>query len=444
MGLDRVIYNGTVLTVNPDFEIIADGIVGIRDGKIVQVASRSKPIDSYAAKDAVDARGGIIMPGLVNCHAHLPMSLFRGLADDLPLETWLNHYIFPAEHRHLSPDTARTGTLLSCAEMLLSGTTCCCDGYFYEHDVASAVLETGMRAVLAQGVIDFPAPGVLNPADNVAAAVAFVEKWKGCSPLITPSIFCHSPYTCSADTLRKAKQAATALQVLFQIHVAETRAEADQCKADFGLSPVQYLDELGVLDARTLVAHGVWVDETDIRLLAERKVAVAHCQESNMKLASGTAPVRQMMARGVIVGLGTDGSASNNNLDLFAEMDCTAKLNKVMENDPTVMNAQTVIRMATINGATAIGLKDVMGSLEPGKQADIIIIDTAKPHLTPMYHPASHLVYAASGSDVSDVFVGGRALVRDYRLLSLDGEAVMARVQAAAEMICGQGGVFDA
>jgi len=425
MEFDRIIYNGTVITVNPDFEIIKDGVIGIKDGAIRCVEPRNKDISQYSADDIVDANGGIVMPGLINSHAHLPMSLFRGLADDLPLADWLNNYIFPAEQKHISPETIRIGALLSCAEMIMSGTTTCCDGYFYEDNVAAAVLETGLRAVLAQGVIDFPAPGVPDPAKNVETAVAFVEKWKNRSALLTPSIFCHSPYTCSANTLKKSKQAADSLGVLFQIHVAETKAEVDQALEVQGMSPVKYLEGLGILNENTLVSHAVWVDDEDMKILAEKNVRIAHCPESNMKLASGIAPVPDMIQKGITVGLGTDGCASNNNLDLFAEMDSAAKLHKVFKGDPTVMDAKTVIKMATIEGANAIGLGDVTGSLENGKPADIIILDTNKPHLTPMYHPESHVVYAVCGSDVSDVFVAGKALMRNYALVHLDVDDIM-------------------
>ena len=430
MKFDRIIYNGIVLTVNPEFDIIEDGVVGIKDGVIQFVEARKKDILQYRADDAVNANGGIIMPGLVNAHTHLPMSIFRGLADDLPLAQWLNEYIFPAEQKHISPDTVRIGTLLSCAEMLISGTTTCCDGYFYEADVAAAFIESGLRGVLAQGVIDFPAPGVPDPLKNVETATAFVEKWKNRSPLLTPSIFCHSPYTCSADTLKKSKQAADLLGVLFQIHVAETKAEVDQALEVHGLSPVKYLKGLGILNEKTLISHAVWVDDEDLTILADSNVRIVHCPESNMKLASGISPVPDMIQKGISVGLGTDGCASNNNLDLFAEMDSAAKLHKVINGDPTVMDAKTVIKMATIEGANAIGLGEVVGSLEPGKQADIIIIDINKPHLTPMYHPESHLVYAICGSDVSDVFVAGKALLQNYEPVTLDVDDIMLRATA--------------
>ncbi len=425
MKFDRIIFNGIVITVNPDFDIIEDGVVGIKDGVIRFVNPRKKDISQYSADDFVDANGGIVMPGLINSHMHLPMSLFRGLADDLPLAQWLNDYIFPAEQQHISSDTVRIGTLLSCAEMIMNGTTTCCDGYFYEDDVAAAVIETGLRAVLAQGVIDFPAPGVPDPEKNVDTAVAFVKKWKNRSLLLTPSIFCHSIYTCSGERLKQAKKAADSLGVLFQIHVAETKGETDQIVEAHSMSPVQYLDSLGIINENTLISHAVWVDDDDIEVLADRNARIVHCPESNMKLASGVAPIQNMIERGICVGLGTDGCASNNNLDLFAEMDSAAKLHKVFKKDPTVMDAKTVIKMATIEGAKAIGLLDSIGSLEPGKQADIIIIDINKPHLTPMYHPESHLVYAVCGSDVSDVFVAGKALMRNYAPVSLDVNDIM-------------------
>lgn len=430
MKFDRIIYNGIVLAVNPDFEIIKDGVVGIKDGVIQLVSPQKKDISQYSADDVIDAKGGIVMPGLVNSHVHLPMSLFRGLADDLPLAKWLNDYIFPAEQKHISQKTVRVGAQLSCAEMLLSGTTTFCDGYFYEDDVANAVLETGLRAVLAQGVIDFPAPGVPDPAQNVETAIGFVKKWKNRSPLLTPSIFCHSPYTCSGDTLKQAKKEADLLGVRFQIHVAETKEEADQSFKTHSMSPVKYLDSLGLMNENTLISHAVWIDDEDLEILAAKNVSVAHNPESNMKLASGIAPVPEMIQAGINVGLGTDGCASNNNLDLFAEMDSCAKLHKVFKNDPTIMDAKTVIKMATIEGAKAIGMGDLIGSLEPGKQADIIIVDTKKPHLTPMYHPESHVVYAVCGSDVSDVFVAGKALMRNYAPIHLDVKDIMQQAVA--------------
>ena len=434
MVFDTLIYNGTLVTVNRQFDIIEDAVVGVKGGEIAFVGTVDKAAET-TAETRIDAEGGIIMPGLVNAHTHLPMSLFRGLADDLPLADWLNHHIFPAEQQHVRPETVVTGALLSCAEMLLSGTTCCCDGYFYEDAVAEAVDAAGLRAVLGQGVIDFPAPGVPDPTKNVEAARAFVDRWQGRSSLISPSIFCHSPYTCSAETLTLAKAAARDAGALFQVHVAETRNEAEMAGISGNDTPVAYLDRLGVLDPDTLAAHAVWVDTDDLALLADRGTGVSHNPESNMKLASGIAPVPDQIEAGIAVGLGTDGCASNNNLDMFAEMDSAAKLHKACRQEPTTMPAKTVIRMATIEGARALGLADRVGSIEVGKAADMIVIDTKKPHLTPLYHPDSHLVYSVRGADVAHVMVAGRLLVRNRRLLSLDLDTILSDAAAVAEQI---------
>jgi len=435
MKFDIVIHNGTIVTVNPDFDIIEDGIVCIKDKKLIRVEARAAKLPLPEAQAVIDAGGGIILPGLVNTHTHLSMTLFRGLADDLPLSVWLNEYIFPAEGQHITPDTVRPGALAACAEMILSGTTTFCDGYFFEDDVAAAVSETGLRAVLGQGVIDFPAPGVPDPADNINNALRFVQKWQGVSALIAPSIFCHSPYTCSEETLTAAKDAADNSGVLFQIHAAETKSEYDQIQSRLQVSPVKYLDNIGILDGNTLLVHCVWLGDDDVEIIAKRQAKVSHNPESNMKLASGIAPVPDLLNAGVTVGLGSDGCASNNDLDLFQEMDTAAKLHKVNLLDPTVMDARTVLVMATLGGAQAIGLDREIGSLEAGKQADITIIDTRKPHLVPLYNPVSQIVYAARGSDVRDVIVSGNFLLKDRRLLTIDLEDTLGKITAISKGI---------
>ncbi|MBW2514880.1 MAG: amidohydrolase, partial [Deltaproteobacteria bacterium] len=384
------------------------------------IADMPEGLDIPAGTEAIDAAGNIVMPGLVNTHTHMPMTLFRGLADDLPLDVWLNQYIFPAEGAWINPENVRLGTALACAEMLLSGTTTVCGGYFFEDAVAETVHRTGIRGVLGQGVIDFPAPGVPNAGDNVHAAIAFTQKWNGLSPLIRPSIFCHAPYTCSRKTLQAAKAAARSQGLLFQIHVAETAREQALIEGCGEMSPVQYLDHMGVLDEQTLLIHSVWVDEKDVEIIANSGAAVSHNPESNMKLASGVAPVHKFLPAGIPVGLGTDGCASNNDLDMFQEMDTAAKLHKVHTLDSTVMDAGSVLKMATIEAARAIGLSDKIGSLEKGKQADLIMVDIHQPHMVPMYHPVSQIVYSARGSDVKDVMVAGRMLVRNRTLTSLD------------------------
>ena len=435
MDVDVVIHNGTLVTVDDRMRIIDNGWIGVHEGVIQAIEPTAPDSPPPTAPMTIDAACGMVMPGLVNTHTHMPMTLFRGLADDLPLIEWLNDHIFPAEARFINPETVRWGTLLACSEMLLSGTTCCCGGYFHEDAVARAVAQTGLRAVLAQGVIDFPAPGVPDPAQNIAHARDYAQRWKGRSRLITPSVFCHAPYTCSDDTLEAAKAAADDLDLILQMHVAETRFERDRSIEEKGLSPVAHLDRLGILDRCTVLAHCVWVDDADIAIINRRGCAVSHCPESNMKLASGIAPVTAMQSAGVTVSLGTDGCASNNNLDLFGEMGTAAKLHKVATVDPTALNAASVINMATIDGARAIGLADRIGSLEVGKQADIIVLDTRAPHLTPMYHPESHIVYAAGGGDVRHVLVAGRQVVRDRRLLTIDIDEVIDRANAIAQEI---------
>jgi 5-methylthioadenosine/S-adenosylhomocysteine deaminase len=434
MPYDLVIHNGTIVTVNSQFEIIDNGVIGIRDGKLACVMP-SQGKDWPADQNLIDAGGGIILPGLINTHTHLPMTLFRGLADDLPLDTWLNKIIFPAESRHITPENVYSASLLACAEMVLAGTTTCCDGYFLEDEVARAVNDFGLRAILGQGVIDFPAPGIPDPLDNIEAACDYVNRWAGRSALIDPSIFCHAPYTCSAETLSRAKFAARDSGVLFQIHVAETKRERDQFLTEQKVTPVQYLDNLGILDEDSLLVHCVWLDQVDIEIIAKRKSKVSHNPQSNMKLASGIASLEKMAKYGIPIGLGTDGCASNNTLDLFQEMDTAAKLHKANTLNPTVMNAQMILKMATIDAARVIGRDHIIGSLEVGKQADVIIIDTHRPHLVPMFHPQSHLVYAAKGSDVADVIVGGRVLVRDRKLMNMDLDEIMDRVNAIAANI---------
>jgi len=435
MDFDVVVHNGPVVTMNADFDVIPDGLIGIKNGRIQQVSAKPEGAGLPAAKETIDATGGIILPGLINTHTHLPMTLFRGLADDLPLPVWLNEHIFPAEANYINPESVRLGALLGCAELILSGTTTCCDGYFLEDHVAGAVHQSGLRAVLGHGVIDFPAPGVPDPSRNIQAALAFVEKWRDASALIKPSVFCHSPYTCSVETLKRAKKIAAAEGVLFQIHVAETKNEFDQALKDHGLTPVAYLDRIGLLDCDTLLVHAIWLKNSDIKVIAHRQAAVSVTTESEMKLASGIAPVPELIQAGITVGLGTDGCASNNDQDLFGEMDVTAKLHKVNALDPTVMDSRTVLTMATIGGAKAIGLEKEIGSLEIGKQADVIVLDTRSPHLFPIYNPVSHLVYSARGSDVRDVIVAGRVILKDRRLLTMDMADIYEKVTVLSRRI---------
>ncbi len=435
MSYDLLIYNGVVVTVNPSFDIIEPGVLGITGGRIVHLEKGGPGNSVPESSDTIDAGGGIVMPGMINAHSHLPMTLFRGFADDLPLNIWLEDYIFPAEAGFIRPETVHWGTLLACCEMLLSGTTTCCDGYFYEDHVAEAFEKSSMRGVLAQGVIDFPAPGVPDPGKNVQEALRYIRKWKNKSSLITPSVFCHSPYTCSGQTLVKAKKAADSNDVLFQIHLAETKQERVDCKNKYGVSPVQYLDKLGILDPHTLLVHAVWIDDQDLDIIAKRGAKISHVPKSNMKLGSGIAPLPKILKAGILPGLGTDSCASNNTLDLFSTVNMCACLHKAATLDPTAAAAETVVKMATISGAESIGCGHITGSLEPGKSADIIIVDTRKPHLTPVYSPVSHLAYAVTGADVTDVIIAGKHVVKNRQIQYLDVDEIMNRVERIAHQI---------
>ena len=432
---DLLIHNGTIVTVNAAHEIITDAYLAVMNGTIAKMGRCRPDTPLPTAVDTIDAEGGIVLPGLVNAHTHLPMVLFRGLADDLPLMVWLNEHIFPAEAAFITTANVRAAARLACAELLMGGVTTCCDGYFLEDQVAEAVDEMGLRAVLGQGVVDFPAPGVSDPSRNVAVAEEFIERWTGYRPLIRPSIFCHAPYTCSPETLCHAKAAAQEADVLFPIHVAETRDEVSRIRSLHGCSPVAHLDRLGLLDPGTLLVHGVWMDAGDIDRAAATGAVIVHCPESNMKLGSGIAPVPGFLDRGLTVGLGTDGCASNNNQDLFKEMDMAAKLHKLATGDPTVIPARTALSMATIDGARAIGLGDAVGSLEIGKQADIIILDSRRPRLHPLFNPISQTVYAACADCVRDTIVGGRVRVRQHELVGCDLETVLSPVEAVAREI---------
>lgn len=433
--VDLLISGDLVLTFNEGKEILENGVVAVAGGEIVAVGNSSDLVKDVEAKEELDASGCLIMPGLINLHTHAAMTCFRGLADDLPYLEWLHEYIFPAEAHHVSEETVYWGTMLAVVEMIKSGTTTFCDGYFFEDGAARAVTSGGMRAVLSQGVIDFPAPGVPDPRINLKAAEAFVFRWQGKSPLLIPSIFCHSPYTCSPETLIGAKDICRQHGISFQIHLTETMNEVEEVQKRYGRRPVDHLEALGLLDAETLCHHAVWVTGEEIELLAQNGVGISHNPESNMKLASGVAPLPTMLANGIKVGLGTDGCASNNNLDMFQEMDTAAKLHKVHWGDPTVCSAVQVAEMATNGGAAALGLSQVLGSLEPGKKADLIVIDLNQPHLTPMYEPCSHLVYAARGADVRDVIIDGRIVLRERQLLAVDEQEVMIKVREIADTI---------
>jgi 5-methylthioadenosine/S-adenosylhomocysteine deaminase len=429
---DLLITNGLVITLDDAGTRIEEGAVVVSNGRIAAVGRAVEFVELPAVR-VIDAAGGIVMPGLVNVHTHAAMTCFRGLADDLPLMTWLNDHIFPAESK-LDEQMVYQGSLLACAEMIRSGTTCFCDMYLFEEAVARAAHDAGMRAVVGEVLYDFPSPNYGSLDKGFDYVEHLIATWRD-DPLVSVAVEPHSPYLCAPDLLERAAALARKNGILLVIHVAETRSETEQIRKRYGVTPVALLTSHGVLGPNLLACHCVEVTADDIEQMKAFDVKVAHNPESNMKLASGIAPVPRMLKNGICVGIGTDGCASNNNLDLFQEMDTAAKLHKVSGLDPTIMDAETVLRMATIEGARALGLEHVTGSLEPGKSADIIIVDTAKPHLTPMYNPVSHLVYAVRGSDVTHVVINGRVVMEDSRLTSLDEQQVMADIRQVAVKI---------
>jgi 5-methylthioadenosine/S-adenosylhomocysteine deaminase len=433
--LDILIEGGTLLTMSDTMDVIENPAIGIKDGRIA-FAVQKKTIpgkDTYTAKTVLNASGSVIMPGLINTHTHLPMVCFRGLADDLPLMQWLNNHIFPAEARFVNRHMVYAGSMLAIVEMILSGTTTFCDAYFYESSVARAAVDCCMRAVVSQGFIDLPNQN--DPLTIVNIAEKFISKWQGKTPLIIPSLACHSPYTCSPNTLTHIKDVARKNGVLYNIHVSETKEEVAIIKERFGKKPVEYLRDIDTLDDSTLAVHAIWLDDDEIEILRENDVKVSHNPESNMKLAAGCAQVPSMIKKGITVGLGTDGCASNNDLDMFREMGTAAKIHKVVWMDPTMMDAKSVLRMATISGAKVLGIENQTGSIESGKYADIIIIDMNKPHLTPLYNHYSQLVYAASGSDVKTSIIGGNIVMHERKLLHIDVPSIVREVRMIANAI---------
>jgi 5-methylthioadenosine/S-adenosylhomocysteine deaminase len=426
---DLVIENGTVLTMDPDNRVIEDGFVAVRGDTLAAVGT-APPGEAPEAARRIDARGGLVLPGLVNAHTHAAMTLFRGLADDLPLMEWLEQYIFPAEGR-MDAGFVHAGTLLACAEMILSGTTTFCDMYLFEEQVAEAARSAGMRCLVGEVLYDFPSPSYGPIEKGFEHTEALIADWRN-DPLVSIAVEPHAIYTCSPDLIKKARDIALKHDVPLIMHVAETRTEIDQVREMYGKRPFEHLEALGVLGPHLIADHCVHLDEAEMDRIAAHGVRAVHNPESNMKLASGISPVSELLARGVTVGLGTDGCASNNNLDLFGEMDTAAKLQKVDTMDPTDLDAATVLRMATVDGARALGLGDVTGSLEVGKKADVIVIDTHKPHLTPLYNPFSHLVYAARAQDVAHSVINGRLVMENRTLEGLDVERIMEEARRRA------------
>lgn len=434
---DLIVEGDVVLTMVDGQEPISNGRVCVCDGIITEVAERQKDGNESFTREAEKIGGSrtLVMPGLINGHTHAAMSIFRGLADDLPLKAWLFEKIFPAEARYVNENSVYWGCMLSCLEMMASGTTCIADGYFFQDATVKAVSASGMRGIISQGVIDFPAPGVEDPRENLLKAEEFISRWSGFSDMIIPSLFCHSPVTCSKKTLTGSAEIAADYGVPLMMHLSETAREVDEILKSTGLRPVHYLAELGVLDRNLVAAHAVHLDEGEISRIRENGVAVVHVPESNMKLCSGIARVHDMVEAGIKVGLGTDGSASNNDLDLLVEMDTAAKLGKVFSGDPTRMDARSVLKMATVEGASVLGLDNEIGTLEVGKKADIITIDLNSPNLCPFYDPYSAIVYSACGGNVSNVIIDGKTVMRNRKFSHIEKSEVINQVVEIAREI---------
>ena len=431
--VDLIVLNGLVLTLDANDQRFDPGGVAIASGRIAAVGPAEVISSTYRASRTLNTDGCVVMPGLINSHTHAAMTIFRGLADDLPLMEWLHKNIFPAE-RKLTEEWVFWGTLLACAEMILSGTTTFCDMYIFEHKVAEAARVSGLRALVGEVLYDFPSPNYGPIEKGFLFTESLIDQWRG-DPLVRVAVEPHTLYTCSPPVLKRCLELAERHDVPLIAHLSENEAEVDEILKRYGRRPVAHMENLGMLSPRFIADHCVALDEKDMELLALRGVQVVHNPESNMKLASGIAPVPRLLELGVNVALGTDGCASNNDLDLFGEMDTCAKLHKVATLDPTVVPAATVLRMATQNGAKALGLGGETGELSPGKWADVIVVDMQKPHLTPLYKPVSHLVYSARGSDVRHSIIHGSLVMEDRRLLTLDVEEVMDRVRFFAKAV---------
>jgi 5-methylthioadenosine/S-adenosylhomocysteine deaminase len=408
--------------------VIKDGAIAVSGTNILEVGTSKEISKKYASEAIIMGEGKAVFPGLINTHTHAAMVYFRGIADDLPLKEWLENHIWPAENRWLGPEFISDAIELACLEMLKGGVTTYNDMYFYEDAAGKVTKKIGMRAVLGVGILDFPSKSANTSDEYFANAESFIKNWKG-DELITPCIAPHALYTCGTESLKRARRIADKYDIPIHIHLSETKWEVNEIKNRYRMTPVEYLDSLGFLDEKVLAAHCIWVEDDEIDLLAKRKVGVSHCMESNLKLASGFAPVVTMLMAGIKVTFGTDGAASNNDLNILSEMSTTAKVHKALSNNPTVLDAKTVLLMATKWSAEVLGLGDKIGSIEKGKIADIVTINLKKPHLTPMYDVYSHIVYAAMASDVDTVMVNGKVVVNNSKFCNGDEEKILAKAK---------------
>jgi 5-methylthioadenosine/S-adenosylhomocysteine deaminase len=433
-SVDLLVLGGTIITMDQTRRVIDDGGIAISQGRIVGIGTRAEIERAYTSRHRVSSAGKVLTPGLINGHTHIPMVLFRGLADDLDLQEWLTKYIFPAEAKNVTEQFVRVGARLGLAEMIRGGTTTYCDMYYFEDAIADETAKAGVRAVLGETIIDFPVADNKTNAEGMAYVERFVARWKG-HDLIIPAIAPHAPYTVSEEHLKAVRAFSDRTGAPIVTHIAETKREVDDMVKSKGASPVAYLDRIGFLNQRVIAAHMVWPQGTDIAILQRRGVGVVHNPQSNMKLAAGVAPVPQMLKEGVLLGLGTDGAASNNDLNMWEEMDTVAKLHKVFTGDPKVISAKQAFELATIRGAQALHLEKEIGSLEVGKRADLLIINRDTLNQIPVYNIYSDLVYATKAADVESVIINGRIVMRDRRLLTLNETAVKNDARAFRDKI---------
>lgn len=426
---DLIISGGTIVAMDGPRSVYQEGAVAVVGDSIAAIGPRAEVEHAYQARQTIDARGKLVLPGFINGHTHVPMTLFRSLHDDVTLDDWLHKYIFPAEAKNVNEEFVRWGTRLAAAEQIRSGITTFADMYYFENAIAEETKAAGMRGVLGETWLDFPAPDNKTEAEMLAYTEKFLQKWQG-DPLIHAAPAPHSIYTCSAKTLKDAASLARKYHAPILIHVAEMKKEWEDSEKQNGASPVQYLDRLGILGEDVVAAHCIYVDDSDRKILAARHVGCVHNPSSNMMLASGVSPVPEMRAAGIAVGLGTDGPAgSNNDLDLMEEMDLAAKLAKITKMDPLALNAPAVVSMATIDGARALHMEKEIGSLETGKKADVILIGLDEPNAVPMYDIYAQLAYALKASDVETVIIGGRVVMRDHKLMTLDEKQAMEKAR---------------
>jgi len=433
--MDMAIVGGTVVTMDKDRRVIENGAVVLRGEKIVWVGKRSEMPARMRSVQTVDTTGKVVIPGLVNTHTHVPMTLFRGMADDMDLQEWLTKFIFPAEAKNVDEAFVRAGTRLGLAEMIKGGTTTYCDMYYFEDAIAGETKKAGMRGVLGETVIDFPAPDNKTWQEGIRYTERFINKWRN-DPLITPAIAPHAPYTVSQEHLLEARGVSDRLKAPLVIHLAEANTETDFIQQKHpGQRPIGFVEKIGFFNDRTIAAHVIQANDAELDLLKKHNVGVAHNPQSNMKLAAGTAPVPSMLRKNINVGLGTDGAASNNDLSMWEEMDTAAKLHKLVSGDPKMLSAEQAFAMATIGGARALHMGDRIGSIEEGKLADIAIVGLDEMHQTPLYNIYSHLVYATKASDVQTVIIHGRIVMRDRRLLTLYESAIKRDANAYRQKI---------